>query len=189
MVTVTGTNGSVVRTKTFSLLIRAFTLSAAPTSRTITKGSSTTYMVTLALVDGFTGTVPFWGKTLIGREAGKLGGTKSGELRKGASPSVNRKKARRNQEGEGPVLERSGKPLTIVCGRSPPDWMNEEVDNATPPAVSGVRLAASQHIQLVVVLVELHLHRVPNLPPIQLQPLPLMLVLCWPTPRADQPST
>lgn len=58
-VTITGTNGSLVKSTTVTLLVRTFALSASPTTRTIVKGQSTTYTITLTYVNGFTGTVTF----------------------------------------------------------------------------------------------------------------------------------
>ncbi|MCC6409415.1 MAG: S8 family serine peptidase, partial [Planctomycetes bacterium] len=60
--TITGTSGSLVHTTTVSLTINAapvpdFTIAASPSSRTITVGTSTTYTVTTAAVNGFTGNV------------------------------------------------------------------------------------------------------------------------------------
>ena len=60
--TITGTSGSTSHTTTVTLTVNAqggsdFSVSAAPASRTITQGSSTTYTVTVGAVNGFSGTV------------------------------------------------------------------------------------------------------------------------------------
>ena len=56
---ITGTSGSVSHTVNATLVVNAadFTVSATPTSRTIAPGTSTTYAVTVAPLNGFTGTV------------------------------------------------------------------------------------------------------------------------------------
>jgi subtilisin-like proprotein convertase family protein len=61
-VTVTGTSGSLVHTANVTLVINApptptFTLSATPSSRTITAGGSTSYTVATAAQNGFTGNI------------------------------------------------------------------------------------------------------------------------------------
>lgn len=58
--TVTGTSGSLSHTASATLVVSAapaFSLSASPTSRTITRGASTTYTVTINHLNGFTGAV------------------------------------------------------------------------------------------------------------------------------------
>ncbi len=58
--TVRGTTGSVTHSVTVTLVVAVagdFTLSASPASRTINRGSKTTYTVTIAPVQGFSGTV------------------------------------------------------------------------------------------------------------------------------------
>jgi hypothetical protein len=60
-VTITGTSGSLTHTTSVQLVVQAaaptFTLSATPTSRTVTRGGSTTYAVTVNKVNGFSGSV------------------------------------------------------------------------------------------------------------------------------------
>jgi hypothetical protein len=57
--TVTGTSGPRTRTVTVTLVVVTadFSISATPASRTITKGSATTYTVTITAAQGFSGTV------------------------------------------------------------------------------------------------------------------------------------
>jgi hypothetical protein len=61
--TITGTSGSLVHSTTVTLVVNPvggtpdFTISVSPTSRTVTRGSSTTYTVTIGAVNGFSGTV------------------------------------------------------------------------------------------------------------------------------------
>jgi hypothetical protein len=60
--TVTATNGSVSQSVTVSLVVKlqgSFTLTVAPTSQTITRGTSTTYTVTIGALGGF-----HWGVNL-----------------------------------------------------------------------------------------------------------------------------
>jgi hypothetical protein len=61
--TITGTSGSLSHTATVTLVVSAgtpgFSISAAPTSRTVTRPNSTTYTVTVTAVNGFTGNVTF----------------------------------------------------------------------------------------------------------------------------------
>src|SRR5437667_197654 len=55
--TITGVGGSLTRTTTVTLVVNAppnFTLSAAPASRTVTQGGSTSYAVTISPTGGFT---------------------------------------------------------------------------------------------------------------------------------------
>jgi hypothetical protein len=61
--TITGTSGTLVHSTTVSLVVNPvggtpdFTISVSPTSRTVTRGTSGTYTVTIGAVNGFTGTV------------------------------------------------------------------------------------------------------------------------------------
>jgi len=62
--TVTGTSGALTRSSTSTFVVQApappdFALSVMPTSRTIKRGLSTTYTVTVTPANGFTGTVTF----------------------------------------------------------------------------------------------------------------------------------
>jgi uncharacterized membrane protein len=55
---ITATSGSLTHTAKVTLVVTAdFTLSATPTSRTISRGSSTTYTITVGSAGTFTGTV------------------------------------------------------------------------------------------------------------------------------------
>jgi uncharacterized membrane protein len=60
-VTITGTSGALSHTTSVQLVVQApapdFTLSASPTSRTVTRGASTTYAITVNKVNGFSGSV------------------------------------------------------------------------------------------------------------------------------------
>jgi hypothetical protein len=60
-VTITGTDGTRTHTTSVQLVVQAptpdFTLSASPTSRTVTRGASTTYALTVNKVNGFAGSV------------------------------------------------------------------------------------------------------------------------------------
>jgi hypothetical protein len=60
-VTITGTSGSLTHTTSVQLVVQAaaadFTLSATPTSRTVKRGSSTTYAITVNKLNGFAGSV------------------------------------------------------------------------------------------------------------------------------------
>jgi hypothetical protein len=60
-VTITGTDGTLTHTTSVQLVVQApvpdFTLTASPTSRTITRGTSTTYAITVNKVNGFSGSV------------------------------------------------------------------------------------------------------------------------------------
>jgi len=54
--TITGVSGSLTHTTTVTLVVNApadFTLSAAPASRTVTQGGSTSYAVTISPTGGF----------------------------------------------------------------------------------------------------------------------------------------
>ncbi len=60
--TITGTSGGTSHTTTVTLTVNSqsvgdFSVSAAPASRMITQGSSTTYTVTVGAINGFSGTV------------------------------------------------------------------------------------------------------------------------------------
>jgi uncharacterized membrane protein len=57
---VTGTSGSLSHTASATLVVNAapaFSLSASPTSRSIPRGGSTTYTITINQLNGFTGSV------------------------------------------------------------------------------------------------------------------------------------
>jgi serine protease AprX len=60
-VTITGTSGTHTHTTSVQLVVQAtapdFTLTASPTSRTVRRGSSTTYAITVNKVNGFAGSV------------------------------------------------------------------------------------------------------------------------------------
>jgi hypothetical protein len=60
--TITGTSGSLLHTTTVTLVVNAaatqdFSISATPSSQTVTSGGTTTYNVTITAMNGFTGTV------------------------------------------------------------------------------------------------------------------------------------
>jgi hypothetical protein len=61
--TITGTSGTLVHSSTVTLVVNPvggtpdFTISVSPTSRTVSRGSSGSYTVTIGAVNGFTGTV------------------------------------------------------------------------------------------------------------------------------------
>src|SRR5262249_42258610 len=59
--TMTGTSGTLTHSTTVVLVVNAvtpdFSISATPASQTVTRGSSTTYTVTVGSLNGFTGTV------------------------------------------------------------------------------------------------------------------------------------
>jgi hypothetical protein len=58
--TLTGTSGSLTQSTTVTLVVNAdFSLTAAPTSRTITRGRSTTYTVSIKAFNSFSGPVTF----------------------------------------------------------------------------------------------------------------------------------
>lgn len=62
--TITGTSGLLVHTATVTLVVQStnppdFTMSASPTARTVTGGSSGSYTITINKLNGFTGTVTF----------------------------------------------------------------------------------------------------------------------------------
>jgi beta-glucanase (GH16 family) len=62
--TITGTSGALSRSTTVGLSVTAasvpdFTIGVSPSTRTVTRGSSTTYTVTIGAVNGFAGTVTF----------------------------------------------------------------------------------------------------------------------------------
>ncbi|MBW8748179.1 MAG: SMP-30/gluconolactonase/LRE family protein, partial [Acidobacteria bacterium] len=57
--TITGTNGTLTHTSTVTLIVQGpsnFSISAAPSSQTVTQGNSTTYTASISAVNGFTGT-------------------------------------------------------------------------------------------------------------------------------------
>jgi hypothetical protein len=61
-VTVTGTSGTLVHSATVTLIVNSgpepdFSISASPASETVTRGSSTTYTVTVSPLNGFNGIV------------------------------------------------------------------------------------------------------------------------------------
>jgi hypothetical protein len=60
-VTITGTSGTLTHTTSVQLVVQAaaadFTLTASPTSRTVRRGSSTTYALTVNKLNGFAGSV------------------------------------------------------------------------------------------------------------------------------------
>ena len=57
-ITLTGSSGSLTHSTSVTLIVNAdFSLSASPTSRTINHGQSTTYSITIAALNGFTGSV------------------------------------------------------------------------------------------------------------------------------------
>jgi hypothetical protein len=58
-VTITGTSGGLTHTTMVTLAVNDFTISAAPSSQTVTAGNSTNYTVTVGNVNGFNGTVTF----------------------------------------------------------------------------------------------------------------------------------
>jgi hypothetical protein len=60
--TITGTSGSLTHSTTVTLVVNSagsanFSISASPSSRTVTRGNSTTYTVTVTAINGFNGTV------------------------------------------------------------------------------------------------------------------------------------
>jgi hypothetical protein len=58
--TLTGTSASLSHSTTVTLVVNAdFSLSASPTSRTISRGQSATYTITIKALNGFTGPVSF----------------------------------------------------------------------------------------------------------------------------------
>ncbi|NUQ28371.1 MAG: hypothetical protein HOQ35_07645 [Acidobacteriaceae bacterium] len=57
--TITGTNGTLTHTGTVTLIVQGpsnFSISATPSSQTVTQGNSTTYTTSISAVNGFTGT-------------------------------------------------------------------------------------------------------------------------------------
>jgi hypothetical protein len=68
--TVTGTGGGAVHTATVNLAVKDFSVSVSPVSRSIRRGRSTSYKVTLNARNGFTGSVAL---TLSGLPAGAGG--------------------------------------------------------------------------------------------------------------------
>ena len=70
--TLTGTSGSLSHSTTVTLVVNAdFSISASPTSRTIRHGRSTTYTITIAALNGFTGSVNL---AVAGLPSGSSGG-------------------------------------------------------------------------------------------------------------------
>ena len=57
--TVTGVSGTLTNSTTVTLLLNDFSISASPSSQTVTAGSSTNYTVTVGNINGFGGTVTF----------------------------------------------------------------------------------------------------------------------------------
>jgi uncharacterized membrane protein len=60
--TITGTSGNLTHSTTVTLVVNPavapnFSISASPSSHTVTRGNSTTYTVTVATINGFNGTV------------------------------------------------------------------------------------------------------------------------------------
>ena len=73
--TITGTSGSLTHTTSVTLVVNPapapdFTISATPSSRTVTAGAGTTYTATVTAVNGFAGTVTL---SLSGLPAGASG--------------------------------------------------------------------------------------------------------------------
>ena len=56
-ITGTSTSPSLTHSTTVTLVVNSFSISASPASRTVTRGNSTTYTVTLTPINGFNGTV------------------------------------------------------------------------------------------------------------------------------------
>jgi autotransporter-associated beta strand protein len=56
---ITGTNGAVTHTNFVTLVVGNYSLSAIPSSQTVSAGNSTTYTITVATNAGFNGTVSF----------------------------------------------------------------------------------------------------------------------------------
>jgi subtilase family serine protease len=56
-VTVTGTSGALKHTTTLTVQVRGFTLSASPTSQTVSSGTTASYKITVNPAGGFTGPV------------------------------------------------------------------------------------------------------------------------------------
>lgn len=57
--TITGVSGTLTNSTTVTLQLNDFTVSASPSSQTVTAGNSTNYTVTVGNVNGFGGTVTF----------------------------------------------------------------------------------------------------------------------------------
>jgi hypothetical protein len=62
--TMTGSSGSLTHSTTVTLVVNDFSISASPSSQTVTRPNSTTYMVTVTALNGFAGTVNFSGRGL-----------------------------------------------------------------------------------------------------------------------------
>jgi hypothetical protein len=58
-VTVTGSEGANTHSTTVTVTVADFTISASPSSRTVTRGGQTTYLLTITGTGGFTGAVTF----------------------------------------------------------------------------------------------------------------------------------
>jgi len=59
LLTITGTDGTITHTTTVVLNLNSFSISASPASQVLTKGSSTTFTVTVTSAGSFTGVVSF----------------------------------------------------------------------------------------------------------------------------------
>src|SRR5439155_756763 len=73
--TITGVSGALTQTTTVALVVSAppdFTLSASPSSQTVTEGRSTSYSVTIGTMGGFTGQVTLSVSGLPGGAAGSF---------------------------------------------------------------------------------------------------------------------
>ena len=57
--TITGTGGGFTHTTTVKLVVNNFTISASPSSETVTRGNNATYTVTVTALNAFNGTVTF----------------------------------------------------------------------------------------------------------------------------------
>ncbi len=55
--TITGTSGSLTHSTTVALVVNGFSISASPSSQTVTRGNSGMYTATLTAINGFSGTV------------------------------------------------------------------------------------------------------------------------------------
>lgn len=56
-ITITGINGSLIHSTAVILVVQDFSLSATPSSQTVTPGTGTTYTVSVAALNGFAGSV------------------------------------------------------------------------------------------------------------------------------------
>src|SRR5256712_7161263 len=85
--TLTGTSGSLTHSTSVTLIVNAdFSLSASPTSRTITHGQSTTYTITVTALNGFSGSVTL---TVSGLPSGSSGGLSPNPAATSSGLSVN----------------------------------------------------------------------------------------------------